>query len=45
MKIPIISKLWEHRAGTKNSFWGSTYSFFFIKIFKLTVNGIMRLYN
>jgi len=44
MKIPIISKLWEHRAGTNNSFWGSTYSFF-IKIFILTVNGTMRLYN
>lgn len=29
MKIPIISKLWEPRAGPKNNFWGSTYSFFF----------------
>lgn len=29
MKIPIISRLWEPRAGPKNSFWGSTYSFFF----------------
>jgi len=29
MKIPIISKLWEPRAGPKNSLWGSTYSFFF----------------
>lgn len=29
MKIPIISKLWEPRAGPKNSFLGSTYSFFF----------------
>lgn len=29
MKIPIISKLWEPRAGPKNSFLGSRYSFFF----------------
>lgn len=29
MKIPIISKLWEPRAGPKNSLIGSTYSFFF----------------
>lgn len=29
MKIPIISRLWEPRAGPKNNFWGSTYSFFF----------------
>ncbi|WP_442952285.1 phage portal protein [Paraclostridium bifermentans] len=29
MKIPIISKLMEPRAGPKNSLWGSTYSFFF----------------
>ncbi len=29
MKIPIISKLKESRAGPKNSLWGSTYSFFF----------------
>lgn len=29
MKIPIISKLWEPRAGPKNSLWGNTYSFFF----------------
>ncbi|MEW8994404.1 phage portal protein [Clostridium sp.] len=27
--MPIISRLWEPRAGPKNSFWGSTYSFFF----------------
>lgn len=25
MKIPIISRLWESRAGTKNNFWQSTY--------------------
>ena len=29
MKIPIISKLWEPRAGPKNSLIGSTYSFLF----------------
>ncbi|NRY61507.1 phage portal protein [Clostridium beijerinckii] len=29
MKIPIISKLKESRAGPKNSLWGNTYSFFF----------------
>lgn len=29
MKIPIILRFWEPRAGPKNSFWGSTYSFFF----------------
>lgn len=29
MRIPIISKLWQHRAGPQNSLWGSTYSFFF----------------
>ncbi len=29
MKIPIISKLKESRAGPKNSLIGSTYSFFF----------------
>lgn len=29
MKIPIISKLWEPRAGPKNSLWGNTCSFFF----------------
>lgn len=29
MKIPIISRLLEARASPKNSFWGSTYSFFF----------------
>lgn len=29
MTIPIISKLWEPRAGPKNSLIGSTYSFFF----------------
>ncbi|MFT5873890.1 MAG: HK97 family phage portal protein [Clostridium sp.] len=29
MKIPIISRLWEPRAGPKNNFWESTYSFFF----------------
>lgn len=29
MKIPIISKLWEPRAGPKNSLIGSSYSFFF----------------
>ena len=29
MKIPVISRLWEPRAGPKNSFLGSTYSFFF----------------
>lgn len=29
MKIPILSRLWESRAGPKNSFWKSTYSFFF----------------
>ncbi|RKJ11511.1 phage portal protein, partial [Butyricicoccus sp. 1XD8-22] len=29
MKIPIISRLFQSRAGPKNSFLGSTYSFFF----------------
>jgi len=29
MRIPIISRLWEPRTGPKNSFCGSTYSFFF----------------
>lgn len=29
MKIPIISKLWEPRAGPKNSLIGNNYSFFF----------------
>lgn len=29
MKIPIISKLWNQRAGPKNSFLGSNYSYFF----------------
>ena len=29
MKIPIISKLWEPRAGPKNSLIGSSYSFLF----------------
>lgn len=29
MKIPILSRLWESRAGPKNSFWQSTCSFFF----------------
>lgn len=29
LKIPIISKFWEQRAGPKNSLWGNTYSFFF----------------
>jgi len=29
MKIPIISRFCEPRAGPRNSFWGSTYSFFF----------------
>ncbi|SHH59206.1 phage portal protein [Clostridium grantii] len=29
MKIPLILRLWEPRAGPKNSFLGSTYSFFF----------------
>lgn len=29
MKIPILSTLWDPRAGPKNSFWGSTYGFFF----------------
>lgn len=26
MEIPIISKLWEPRAGTKNSLWGNAYA-------------------
>jgi phage portal protein BeeE len=29
MKIPIISRLWEPRAGPKNRLIGSSYSFFF----------------
>ncbi|WP_446898883.1 phage portal protein [Clostridium sp. LBM24168] len=29
MKIPILSRLWESRAGPQNSFWRSTCSFFF----------------
>ncbi|GEM_PF-6582036 len=29
MKIPILSRLWDPRAGPKNSFLGSTYGFFF----------------
>lgn len=29
MKIPIISKLKQSRAGPKNSLWGNTYSFLF----------------
>jgi phage portal protein, HK97 family len=29
MKIPILSKLKESRAGPQNSLWGNTYSFFF----------------
>ena len=29
MKMPLLSRLWESRAGPKNNFWGSTYSFFF----------------
>jgi len=29
LKIPIISKFWEQRAGPKNSLWGNNYSFFF----------------
>lgn len=29
MKIPILSRFWETRAGPKNSLWGNTYSFLF----------------
>ncbi len=29
MRIPILSKLLQPRASPKNSYWGSTYSFFF----------------
>lgn len=29
MKLPLISKIFHQRAGPKNSFFGSTYSFFF----------------
>lgn len=29
MRLPIISRLKESRAGPKNSLWGNTYSFFF----------------
>ena len=29
MKIPLLSRFFQTRASPKNSFWGSTYSFFF----------------
>ena len=29
MRIPLISRLFNPRASPKNSFWDSTYSFFF----------------